>query len=326
MSAGPFLISLPVTTPVRPLYDGKDAFVVFADTSAIAIKMAAAQNPGNVDAMWATADAVSIAAGSDLTGYSLHAKVSTAAGVVKADITVGSADGGVKATKDFTISSITALDGQTVTIGTHIYTFKTNLTGPTTADEVHIGASTTTAAANLTAAINNAGGTPGTDYGSDTVAHTSVNATNPSAGVVRATAKVAGTAGNAIALDENCTNSAWTGGAVFLTGGVNAASVDGLGTAAAAALAAITATSHASYTVSTGVLIAAAGASDALGDGYLEIEIYGPASQLDPISVPDFVGTVTQAGLSSDDLKVTLLHNNEVPSVPYKLRAGFTGG
>lgn len=131
-----------------------------------------------------------------------------------------------KATKDFTISSITALDGQTVTIGTHVYTFKTTLTASTTADEVLIGTTPTTAALHLFEAINGGAGS-GTDYGSNTVAHTTVDALNPSAGVVRATAKTAGTVGNSIALDENCTNAAWAGGAVFLSGGTGAIPGDG---------------------------------------------------------------------------------------------------
>lgn len=108
----------------------------------------------------------------------------------------------VSASNILTITSITNLDGEVVTFNGQIYTFRTTLTAPTTANEVHIGASVTTAGQNLTAAINNAGGVPGTDYGSATVANAAITASNGAAGVVNLTAIIAGTVGNAITTTE----------------------------------------------------------------------------------------------------------------------------
>lgn len=121
----------------------------------------------------------------------------------------------IAASKALTISAITAANTQTVVIGGQTYTFNTSLTD--TANNVLIGVDVTAMGDNLAAAINGAAGA-GTLYGTGTVANTSVTAV-AALGVVTVTAKVAGTAGNSIAISETLTNSAWAGGATTLSGG-----------------------------------------------------------------------------------------------------------
>lgn len=121
----------------------------------------------------------------------------------------------IAASKALTISAITSADTQTVVINGQTYTFNTSLTN--TANNVLIGADVTAMAANLAAAINGGAGA-GTLYGTGTVANTGVTATS-ALGVLTATAKTPGTAGNSIAISETLTNGAWAGGATVLSGG-----------------------------------------------------------------------------------------------------------
>ena len=108
-------------------------------------------------------------------------------------------------------------NNQTVTIGTTVYTFKTTLTdGP---GYVLIGANYDASAANLVAAINRTG-TPGVQYSTSIVAHPDVTASYSTPDLT-VTAKVAGAAGNSIALDENITNASWDD--VNMTTGADAA-------------------------------------------------------------------------------------------------------
>jgi len=132
-------------------------------------------------------------------------------------------------------------DGEIVTVGGTAYTFKTTLTASTTAGQVLIGASGTTAAANLAAAINGGAGS-GTTYGS----LTTTNATFTASAVgtdVTLTAITAGTAANGATL----TNTGTTSGNVALT-------------AIAGGLAAVTTTPNL-----TNVLTTAADAQATLG-------------------------------------------------------------
>lgn len=113
-----------------------------------------------------------------------------------------------------TLTQITAApsDGETVTIGGKVYTFKTALTD--TDGFVLIGASIATALANLSAAINLGAGA-GTLYAASTTVHPSVTANGASPLVV--TAKLTGTAGNAITTTETLANGSW-GGATLASG------------------------------------------------------------------------------------------------------------
>lgn len=111
-------------------------------------------------------------------------------------------------------------DGKIVTIGSKVYTFQTVLTNVD--GHVLIGASATASAVNLFHAINNSGGTSGTDYAAATTANADVTATNPSVTVVKVTAKVAGTAANAKVTTTDVVSAVWN--VAHLTGGAGAPS------------------------------------------------------------------------------------------------------
>lgn len=106
--------------------------------------------------------------------------------------------GSVAATSTLTSNNTNVANNDTVVINGRTYTFKTNLTASTTANEVKIGADADASLLNLIHAINNTG-TPGTDYGSLTTINADVSAASSvTAHAFLVTAKVAGTAGNAI--------------------------------------------------------------------------------------------------------------------------------
>src|SRR5690606_6029630 len=87
--------------------------------------------------------------------------------------------GGTPAEGELTLNSAPS-DGDTVTIGTQTYTFKTSLTSPSAANEVLIGADEIVSASNLAAAINrgvnSAGLGAGEVYGSLTPRNADVDA------------------------------------------------------------------------------------------------------------------------------------------------------
>lgn len=113
----------------------------------------------------------------------------------------------------FTGTALT--DGDTVTIGTRTYTFKTVLTGA--ANEVLIGA-VTASLANLKAAVNGTAGI-GVTYGHGTVAHTAVvAATLTGTTALTFEATTPGESGNTIAKGETSSNLSWDPGATFSGG------------------------------------------------------------------------------------------------------------
>lgn len=111
-------------------------------------------------------------------------------------------------------------DGEKVTIGTTVYTFKTALTNPAVAYEVLIGANTGAQATNLVAAIMGTAGA-GTTYGTGTVAHTLVSAAVADTDDVALTAKTKGVAGNAIATSDDSDQLSWAETAETLEGGID---------------------------------------------------------------------------------------------------------
>jgi hypothetical protein len=136
--------------------------------------------------------------------------------VVLADVAVPAA---VRATGTLTGSANFA-DGETVTIGSTVYTFKSPFVDA--AFNVAVGVDLQTSLANLKAAINlEAGG--GTLYGTATTLHPTVSATASDATTLSARAKSYGTAGNAIATTDVAANASW--GAATLTGGAGDAVV-----------------------------------------------------------------------------------------------------
>tara|TARA_R110000868_G_scaffold245626_7_gene502233 strand:+ start:18280 stop:19455 length:1176 start_codon:yes stop_codon:yes gene_type:complete len=121
------------------------------------------------------------------------------------------------ATGTLTIYMINVANGNTVTIGTKVYTFQTTLTNVD--GNVKIGASNYASMTNLFNAINASGGTAGTDYALATTAHPQVTATNPTNITVVLTAKNAGFAGNSIATTAVSVSSTLTFGGATLSGG-----------------------------------------------------------------------------------------------------------
>lgn len=126
--------------------------------------------------------------------------------------------GDAPATGTLTSDATAPSDGDTVTIGTKVYTYKTTLTP--TEGQVLINGGADAALLNLIRAINHSG-TPGTDY-FVAVANTQVSAaTSVTSHAFAVTALANGTAGNAIATTETSSHLSW--GAATLSGGVDVA-------------------------------------------------------------------------------------------------------
>lgn len=95
-----------------------------------------------------------------------------------------------------------------------------NLTGGIDAvlNEILVSGTVEGSIDNLVAACTNAAG-EGTTYSTGTLAHTTVDVTKDSVTELKAEFKVIGDAGNATPIAETGGSLAWTGGAVFLSGG-----------------------------------------------------------------------------------------------------------
>jgi len=113
----------------------------------------------------------------------------------------------VKATGLLTFAGQPA-NNDTVTLDGKVYTWKTALTGA--ANEVLIGASAALSRDNLVLAITGGAGA-GTNYGTGTLAHTTVTA-SANAGNMNVTALRDGPGGNAITTTESGTNTSFGGG------------------------------------------------------------------------------------------------------------------
>lgn len=125
-----------------------------------------------------------------------------------------------KASNTLTGTATNVSNGDTVTIGSKVYTFQTTLTNVN--GNVFIGASAAASLTNLFYAINASGGVAGTNYALATTANTQVVATNPSGTTLVATAILAGTAQNTIATTETAAQLSW---AATTLGGVGATSI-----------------------------------------------------------------------------------------------------
>lgn len=124
----------------------------------------------------------------------------------------------VAATGVLTFTAV-AVSGQTVTIGSRIYTWAASVT--TTAGTVRVGATQAESQANLVAAINGGAGA-GSLYGSQTAPHADVTAAVVGSTVV-VTARKPGTGAHSVTLTDTMASASW--GDVFLSGGVNANTV-----------------------------------------------------------------------------------------------------
>lgn len=126
----------------------------------------------------------------------------------------------VAATGFLTRTATNVANNDTVTLGSSVYTFKTTLTPANW--EVLIGADASASLSNLRNAINNSGGTPGTDY-----VVPSANASATASAIVDTTlplvAIATGTGGNSIALAE--ASAQLTASGATLTGGRDAGAV-----------------------------------------------------------------------------------------------------
>lgn len=147
----------------------------------------------------------------DASSYANDSKLEQA--VLYAEKTV--AGDAVKATQTLTSDTVNVSENDTVTIGGYVYTFKAI---PNTPFSVDIGADAATSLDNLKAAINDSG-TAGTTYGTGTYAHPHVTATTNTNTTQVVEARLAGTAGNAIATTEASTHLSW--GAATLASGAN---------------------------------------------------------------------------------------------------------
>lgn len=123
-----------------------------------------------------------------------------------------------KATQTLTSDATAPSDGDTVTVEGRTYTFKTTLSSPSRVDEVLIGASAAAALDNLKIAINASGGTEGTEYSVGTTAHALVTATTNTNTTQVVEARAFGTGPNQYLVSENSTHLSW--GASTLTGGL----------------------------------------------------------------------------------------------------------
>lgn len=130
-----------------------------------------------------------------------------------------------KATGTATTDNTNAADASTLTLGSVVYTFQNTLTaGSANAVHVKIGGSADATLLNLARAINNSGGTPGTDYDTTgTAAHSIVaSATSVTSHAILITAKLIGTQGNIASTSTTSPNSHITFGGALLTGGLDA--------------------------------------------------------------------------------------------------------
>ena len=129
--------------------------------------------------------------------------------------------GAAQATGTLTVStgaSATFADGDTVTIGSTVYRFKTTIAQ---AYDVAIGSTGSVAAAftNLKAAVNGTG-TVGTQYYTGTAPHPTAAAGTIATTTLAFNADIYGTSGNSIATTKSSSVAAW--GSATLTGGTDA--------------------------------------------------------------------------------------------------------
>ena len=127
-----------------------------------------------------------------------------------------SGTGGVAASVTLTSDGVNVTAGETVTLGTTVYTFGTALSG--VPNVVLIGANASATLDNLKAAVNGATGA-GAVYSSSTVANPSVDATTKTATTILFLSNVPGVGGNSIVSTETSAHLAF--GTATLVGGTD---------------------------------------------------------------------------------------------------------
>lgn len=140
---------------------------------------------------------------------------------------------GTSGTGVLTSDNTNVSDGDTVTIGTQTYTFKTALTSPDTAYEVLIGASADASLLNLARCINMSGGTAGTDYAATTPKNKWVTcSTTVSSHTITVTVADPAVTNASVATTETSSHLSW--GAATIASGVAKVIAPGTSTVAGA--------------------------------------------------------------------------------------------
>jgi hypothetical protein len=111
-------------------------------------------------------------------------------------------------------------DGDTITIGSKTYTFKTALSDPAVVNEVLIGASAAAMLDNLKAAVNGAAG-EGTLYSTGTTANAQAQATTNTDTTQLIVALTIGEAGNSVVFTESAAHTTVSGSGTLTGGGAN---------------------------------------------------------------------------------------------------------
>lgn len=119
-----------------------------------------------------------------------------------------------RATATLTSTGTLPTSGATLTIGSIVYRI---MTTPAQAYDIKRDADAATMLDNIKKAINGTG-TPGTEYFAGTEAHPDVIATTNTDTTQVVEAKLAGTAGNAIAIAENDAQLSWSGSGFLASG------------------------------------------------------------------------------------------------------------
>src|SRR3954465_1875200 len=114
--------------------------------------------------------------------------------------------GSLFAAGTITSDTVNVADGDTVTVGSITYTFRSSLTSQP-ANAVLIGASASASINNLRDAVNQTG-TPGTGYTTTTLANPDVFVSASTATVLTLTARKGGTAGNSLSLARTSAGTA----------------------------------------------------------------------------------------------------------------------
>lgn len=317
MTATPYLLQLadPDQSPARVLNDGADTYVVMAESSADA--KAFVQNYAGKK-VWSNVTPATFSEAADMTGWSLRAVVTKVSdGSITLDETVtnsGQSETTVPAVAGTGVltSSTNYGTSDTVTIGAKTYHFVTPV--GVTEGNVLIGVDEATSIQNLVAAINHSAG-GGVTY--------VAAAQNPDVSAVAAahtvsvTDRTPGAANNSVATTVSMTtgNGAW-GHATLQNGADATVTTNKLSSLAELMVAALNATSlvsAAAFNASTHVLTVA-GTSDNLGDHTLAVYVTPPnADPTSPVgvqtrtgvSVPGFVGAISDDGSAGDALTVT---------------------
>jgi hypothetical protein len=311
MAATPYLVSLPSpdAMPARTLVNGVSAMAINAESVADARAMAKAQAGQDVNANWSLADVAAIVAATDMNGWKLRVRVVSPLGVERFDGTVqntGAVVGITPATGVLTFTG-NGVNDQTITIGTHVYTWKTTLTGA--ANEVHIKGTAALSIVALVAAINDTG-VEGTDYGTGTVANAFVTAADGAGDTVDLTAIVYGTAGNSIATTETGTNTSF--GGATLSGGADA--TDKMSTLASQMRTALNLDDNvaASIFVSSTNVLTVAGTADVLGDHRVFAYVSPPNAEETEEGVPGFITSITHNGAAGAALSIDFVADSYV--------------